>query len=316
MRERQVFLSGEFVPESQAGFSLVDAGVVMGHMVFEFTRTFNHKPFRLMDHLERLYASMRFAEIDSGMTIDEMRDATLETLALNDSLYAPEEDIAISHNVSNGPMDRFGPPFGGRNGPTVSIHTWPVSKRYPDMARLYREGVKAVIPSQRSLPARLIDPKVKNRSRMFYAIAEAQARRVDPDAWALLTDEDGFITEGSGANFMIVHKGELISPEPRNILLGVTREVIVELATELGIPFRETNIGTYEAINADEAFFCSTPVVIAPVTSIEGHRIGREIPGPVTARLMEAFKDLAGLDFVAQAAGLARAGELTHSRAD
>ncbi|MDP6183950.1 MAG: aminotransferase class IV, partial [Gammaproteobacteria bacterium] len=146
-----------------------------------------------------------------------------------------------------------------------------------------------------------IDPKSKNRSRIHYALADLEAKRVHPEAWALLMDDDGFIAEGVGANFFIVRDGELISPEPRNILLGVTRATVIELAAASGIAFRETNIGQYEAIMADEAFFCTTPYVIVPVREIEGRRIGERVPGSVTARLTGAFKELVGLDFVVQA---------------
>ena len=299
--ERVLYLNGEFIPESRAGLPITDAGVLYGHAVFEYTRTFNHAPFRLGEHLERLYASMRYAEIDCGLTLPEMERVTLETVERNRRLYDSGDDIGISHNVSNGPMAGFGPPPPGGFRPTVLVYTWPLSRRSPEIAEVYTNGVEVVVTSQRTVPARLIDPKSKNRSRIHYALADLEARRVDPKAWALLMDDDGFIAEGVGANFFIVRDGELVSPEPRNILLGVTRAVVIELAAGRGIPFRETNIGQYEAIMADEAFFTTTPYVIVPVRAVSGRRVGDGVPGPVTARLMEAFKDLVGLDFVEQA---------------
>ncbi|MCY3801436.1 MAG: aminotransferase class IV [Chloroflexi bacterium] len=299
--ERVLYLSGEFIPESRAGLPITDAGVLYGHAVFEYTRTFNHGPFRLGEHLERLYASMRYAEIDCGLTLPEMERVTLETVERNRHLYDSGDDIGISHNVSNGPMAGFGPPPPSGFRPTVLVYTWPLSRRSPEIAEVYTNGVDVVVTSQRTVPARLIDPKSKNRSRIHYALADLEARRVDPKAWALLMDDDGFIAEGVGANFFIVRDGALISPEPRNILLGVTRAVVIELAAGLGIPFRETNIGQYEVIMADEAFFTTTPYVIVPVRAVSGREFGDGVPGPVTARLMEAFKELVGLDFVEQA---------------
>ena len=291
--ERVLYLNGEFIPESRAGLPITDAGVLYGHAVFEYTRTFNHCPFRLEAHVERLYASMRFTEIDCGLSLAEMERVTLETVDRNRHRYDAEDDIGISHNVSNGPMEGFGPMPPGGPRPTVLVHTWPLS--------------------QRAVPARLIDPKTKNRSRIHYALAYMQARRIDPDAWALLLDDDGFITEGIGSNFFIVRDGELISPEPRNILPGITRATIIELAETLGIPFREMNLGLYEAIAADEALLCTTPYVIVPVREIEGRRLGESVPGPLTVRLMEAFKELVGLDFVAQAKRFAEAARSRES---
>ncbi len=299
--ERVLYLNGEFIRESRAGLPITDAGVLYGHAVFEYTRTFNHSPFRLGEHLERLYASMRYAEIECGLTLLEMELVTLETVERNRHLYDPGDDIGISHNVSNGPIAGFGPPPPGGFRPTVLVYTWPLSRRSPEIAEVYTNGVEVVVTSQRTVPARLIDPKSKNRSRIHYVLADLEARRVDPKAWALLMDDDGFIAEGVGANFFIVRDGELISPEPRNILLGVTRAAVIELAGGLGIPFRETNFGQYEAIMADEAFFTTTPYVIVPVREVSGRRVGDGVPGPVTARLVRAFKELVGLDFVEQA---------------
>ncbi len=263
--ERLVYLSGEFVPESRAAISIFDWGIMYGHLVFEVTRSFAHEPFRLRAHLERLYASMKYVDIDPGMTIDEMEAATNETVERNRGHFNSQDDFIISHNVSNGPQPQYASAFSSV-GPAVVINVWPVELAIPpERYGFYDVGVDAVITSQRSVPARLMDPKVKSRSRLYYRMAEIEAQRRVPGGWAVLTDDDGFITEGTGSNFMIVRDGELISPEPRNMLLGVTRAVVIDLALELDIPFRETNFSAYEVLNADEAFFCSTPFVIMPV---------------------------------------------------
>ena len=116
------------------------------------------------------------------------------------------------------------------------------------------KGVHAVVPTQRSVPSRLIDPKIKNRSRIYYQIANLQAQKVDAEAWALLTDEDGFLTEGTGSNFFVVKDGGLLTAEPRNILRGVTRQAVLELAESLGLSCRECNLEPYDVMTADEAF--------------------------------------------------------------
>ena len=117
----------------------------------------------------------------------------------------------------------------------------------------------------------------------------------------MLTDEDGFITEGTGSNFMIIKDGVLISPEPRNILLGITRGAIIDVAAKVGVPFREQNIDAYDVTNADEAFFSATSFVMLPVRTIDGHALATEPPGPVYLRLRDGFSEMAGLDFVSQA---------------
>ena len=201
-QERVLYLNGEFIPESRAGLPITDAGVLYGHAVFEYTRTFNHAPFRLGEHLERLYASMRYAEIDCGLTLPEMERVTLETVERNRYLYEAGDDIGISHNVSNGPMAGFGPEPPGGFRPTVLVYTWPLSRRSPEIAGVYKSGVDAVVTSQRTVPARLIDPKSKNRSRIHYALADLEARRVHPKAWALLMDGRWIYSRGSRRQFL------------------------------------------------------------------------------------------------------------------
>ncbi len=295
--ERLVFKNGDFVPESEASLSIFDSGVGYGHMVFDVTRTFNHQPFRLSGphgHLERLQASLKCAEIDSGMTSDELENATHATIDRNLHHFGPDEDFWINHLISNGQTWTGGEP-------SVLIYVRPLSASLSEKARFYETGVDAVIPRQRSVPARLIDPKIKNTSRIYYRLADNQAKRISPEAWALLTDEDGFITEGTGSNFMMIKDGALISPEPRNILIGITRGAIIDVASNLGIPFRERNIDAYDVINADEAFFSTTSFVMMPVATVEGRALGTPPPGPVSLRLREGFSEMVGLDFVAQA---------------
>ena len=295
--ERLVYKSGDFVPESEASLSIFDSGVGSGHMVFEVTRTFRQKPFRLtgpQGHLERLQASLKCAQIDSGMTPDELEAATFETIDRNLHNFGPDDDFWINHYISNGQSD-----IGGK--PSVLIYVRPLAGVLAARAHFYDEGVDAVIPAQRSVPARLIDPKIKNTSRLYYRLADKQAKQVSPDAWALLTDEDGFITEGTGSNFMMIKDGVLISPEPRNILLGITRGAIIDVAAKVGVPFREQNIDAYDVINADEAFFSATSVVMLPVRTVDGHPLTTEPPGPVYLRLCEGFSEMVGFDFVSQA---------------
>ncbi len=306
MQPRKVYLNGEFVPESEARISIFDSALMFGDMLFEMTRTYNGEPFRLRDHLDRLYAGIRILEIDCGMTQAEMEAATLRTLEVNRGCFPAGVDIQIMHNVSRGPLPVYRPAFAADLRPTVTINCWPLTTHLAPLAGLYETGVHAVIPPQRSVPARLIDPKIKNRSRVFYQVATLQAQKVDRTAWALLTDDDGFLTEGAGSNLFLVRDGELLTPEPRNILRGVSRKVTLELAASLGIRCRELNLEAYDVVTADEAFFTSTPYAMLPMTRFHGQPVGTGQPGPVYRRLLAAWCDLAGVDMVAQAQEYAR----------
>ena len=234
--QRQVYFNGKYVPESEARVSIFDSALMFGDMVFEVTRTYNHEPFRLREHLERLYAGIKILEIDCGLTIDEMEAVTLETMEVNASLFPEGLDMQIMHDVSRGPLALYDTVFPQGLEPTVSINCWPLTYHLAGIADSYDTGVHAVTVPQRSVPSRLIDPKIKNRSRIYYQVAGVQAGKVEPGAYPILMDDDGFLTEGAGANFFIVRDGELFTPEGRNILRGVTRGAVMDLAASEGIP--------------------------------------------------------------------------------
>lgn len=299
--QRQVYLNGQFVPETEACISIFDSALSVGDMVFEFTRTFNGEPFHLRDHLERLYTGLKILEIDCGLTLDEMETATLETVEINRPCYAAGEDFQIVHNVSRGPVGYYPILFPEEARPTIAINTWVMSIQVGALAGAYETGVHAITPRQQAIPARLVDAKIKTRSRVYYQIADLQVKKIDPQAWALLLDEDGFITEGTRANFFIIKDGQLLTPEPRNILRGVTRQTVLTLAHELGLPCRECNIEPYDVITADEAFYTSTSFSILPATRFNGHPIGSGRPGPITERLIGAWNEMVGVDIKAQA---------------
>ena len=301
MSSRVVYFNGDYVPEAEARVSIFDSALMFGDMAFEMTRTFGGKPFRLRHHLERIYASLTLIEIDCQLTIDEMEQATLETLARNQETEPADVDWQIMHDVSRGPLPLYAPAFPGGPRPTVSINCWPLISHMGGFAHYYDEGFPLVIPAQHAIPAHLVDAKCKTRSRLHYAMANIQAKRVVPDAWAVLLDTDGNLAEGTGSNVFLVRNGELLTPEPRNILLGVSRATVLELARDLGIPCRETNLGRYEAITADEMFLTATTYCVCHASSIEGRRIGDGGPGPIVRQLQDAWAKRVGVDFVAQA---------------
>ena len=306
-QQRKVYLNGKFVPETEAKVSIFDSALMYGDMVFEMTRTFNGTPFRLREHLERLYAGLRILEIDCGLTIDEMEEATHQTIEMNRPCFSEGQDFQVMHDVSRGPLGFYRSIFPPEDAHrTVTINCWPLTWHVGAVADAYDTGVHAVIPPQRSVPARLIDPKIKNRSRVYYQVANQQVQKVDPKALALLTDEDGFITEGTGSNFFIVKDGELFTPEPRNILRGVTRDAAMDVAANLRINCHERNLEAYDVATADEAFFTTTPFVLLPATRFNGLTIGSGAVGPVTRRLLEGWSKMVGVDIVAQAKQCAR----------
>ncbi len=308
MPQRLVYLNGAFVPELEARISIFDSTIMYGDMVFELTRSFKQKPYRLRDHMERLYSSMRYAEIDCGFGIEAMEEITWETIARN--LPALEGlEFHIMHNVSRGGMPIYEEIIKERSEPTVVINIYPIIRTLGNMAKRYERGAHFVVTPQQSVPSRYIDPKAKNHSRIFYKIADLQASRMEKGANALLTDESGFITEGTGNNIFVVHDGQVSTPRPHNILRGVGRHCCMELAAELGMPVREIDIEPYDLLSADEAWYTSTTICMIPITRFNFQTIGDGKPGPVYRKILNAWCAEVGVDIPALAleyAGLAK----------
>ena len=299
--ERVVYINGKFVAEQDAKISIFDSALMFGDMVFEMTRSFNKKQFKLREHLERLYVGIRILRIPLNMTIDELEHACLETIAMNEPSFGPHDEHRLMINVSRGPLGLYAPIFDGKLEPTVVIADFPLKWTVATMSSLYDSGINAVIPSQRAIPASLMDPKIKNRSRLFYQMANIEVSKMKGDNnWALLLDPDGFITEGTGDNFFIVKNGEILTPEGRNILRGISREYIFTIADELNIPCKETNIEPYDVYEADEAFMTATPFCLLPTVSLNGIRIGSGRMGEISKKLLKQWSYNVGLDIESQ----------------
>ena len=300
MSGRLVYFNGEFIPESEARISIFDCALMYGDMLFEMTRSFNQKPYRLREHLQRLYASMQYARIDCGMTIEQMEAATAETVERNLPMLEGY-DFQIMHDVTRGVLPFYAGLVKEGTAPIVSINVFPLVRLIGEMAEKFETGAHFVITPQRSVPARYINPKAKNRSRIHYKIAELQAAGMEEGAMALLTDEHGFVTEGTGSNFFMALDGEILTPKPHDILNGVSRAACMRLAANLGIPLREADIDPYDVRGADEAWFTTTPFCMIPITRCDFQHVGDGTPGPIYRRLLGAWSEEVGVDLVAQA---------------
>jgi branched-chain amino acid aminotransferase len=297
MAEKIVYLNGSFVPESEAKVSVLDSGFNAGDGVYDVTRTFAHRPFRLRDHTARLFRSLRYTRIDCGLAPEQVEGLTLEVLEHNRPLLDEDEEVAIWQVVSRGMRSSRGNRTIGKA--TVAIYC--VSIAFEEFARHYIDGVKLVIPSTRRIPPQCLEPKAKINNKMNHNMAIFEARQVDPQAIPLMLDLDGNISESNAHNFFLVADGKLCTPSNKNVLDGITRKALFELAAKLKIEVMDGDFTPYDAYNAEEAFLASTSPTILPVQSINGVRPSREVPGPVTRRLIHAWSDMVGVDIVEQA---------------
>jgi branched-chain amino acid aminotransferase len=301
MSQRLVYFNGEMVPEAEAKISIYDSALMFGDMVFEMTRSFNKEQFKLREHLERLYTSIRYVHIPLEMTIDEMEAAVYQTIEANEPFFEDDDEHRIMIDVTRGTLSLYEDVVGVHKGPNVVIADFPLKWTVASMGHLFDTGINAVIPSQRAIPAQLLEPKVKNRSRIHYLMANIEVSQfAGKDNWALLLDPDGFVAEGTGDNFFIVKNGEIITPEGRNILRGISRDYIFDLSDQLGLVCSEQNIEPYDVMTADEAFMTGTPFCLLPVMKFNGRPIADGQMGPVTQLLLNTWSENVGLDIEAQ----------------
>lgn len=290
--ELVAYHNGEIVPESRVRIPFRDSAAILGIGVHDSSRTFKGEIFKLREHMERLWKNLRYLSIDPGLSLADMEEITREVVRRNLAI-APGE-LSVTQRVSRGPLrgEAYGPP-------TVIVECGPI--RFDSRARWFTEGIKLATSALRRTPAWAESPQAKTVNRLNLIMATEDVWASDPDAWALLCDENYNIAEGRWYNIFVVRDGKLLTPSTEYVLPGITRATVLELAEALNIPAQEGNISVYDAYNADEIFVTSTSVVICPVARLNGRRPAQEsIPGPVTRRLQEAFSHLVGVDFVEQ----------------
>jgi branched-chain amino acid aminotransferase len=303
MTEPLVYLNDQFLPASQARINIYDLGIVLGATLTEMTRTFAHTPFRLNDHIARLYRSCRYAGIDLPLSPDQMHTKTNELVEANSQLIGPDEDLGVVHFVTPGENAIYAGSAAGSAHltPTVCIHSFPLP--FAVWRYLFTEGAHVVTPSIRHVPPQCLDPKTKNRSRLHWWLADRQTHAVDPKAISLLLDLDGNITECSGSNFVIVVDRTIYTPTSRNILEGISLVTVRGLAAKLGWGWVEKDLQVYDVVNADEAWLTTTPYCVAPCTKINGIPIGNGTPGPAFQTMIRAWSELVGVDILKQIMG-------------
>jgi len=292
-KERVAYVNGKVVPESQASISINDVGFLYGDAVFDTTRTFDKRIFKLKEHLDRFYHSLRYMRIDPGMSKEEMARLTMQVLDANLPLLGPHEDYWVSQRISRG-VRGTGKPMV----PTVVMECHPLPLK--ERAKSFRDGLQIVTPSIRRTPPESMSPRAKVHNYINMIQGDLEVKSQNPDALAILLDTNGNIAEGLGSNVFIVKDGALITPRDQFVLGGISRETTIELAQELNIEVRKEDIDLFDAYTADEAFVTSTSYCICPVSKFNGMKVGDGVPGPVTDRLQKAYSGLVGMDIVGQ----------------
>jgi branched-chain amino acid aminotransferase len=290
--EPLIYLNGEISEASDARISPFDRGFLWGDGVYEVTPCFGDRLYRLEDHIDRLYRSLRYVHIDPGMSEGEMAAATEALLDANRDRLGANAMYRVGHWVTRG-VDEPSMRFHAASPATVMIFFRPVDTAA--IAHNYTNGLRFTVSSVRRNPPECVETRAKVTSKMNQILAEIDA--ASRDALPLMMDVNGNVAETSVANFFIVRDGVVWTAPERNILEGVTRKVLFELCERLSIPLVECFFTLYDIAQAEEFFITSSAICATPVASVDSFRPREAVPGPITTRLIDAFAADTGFDF-------------------
>jgi len=280
MSELLIYYNGEYVPKSKATTSVYDHGFLYGDGVFEGIRAYNGRVFKLREHVDRLYDSATAIALKIPMTKEEMEEAILETLRRNNLRDAYIRPIVSRGNGDLGLDPRKCPK------PNVFIISQEWGAMYGD---LYETGLKGVTVAVRRNAADALSPNIKSLNYLNNILAKIEANEKGGDE-AIFFDSNGYLSEGSGDNIFIIKNGKVYTPPTVNNLRGITRATAIELLEEMGIKVHVENLGMFDLYTADEIFVTGTAAEAAPLVKVDGRAIGTGKPGPVTKKMIEAFK--------------------------
>lgn len=297
--ERVAWFNGDFMPENQVRIPFRDLSWIYGDGCFDMTRSFNHKLFKVREHVDRLYRSLKYLRIDPGVSPERMMALTEELFERNRHLLGVDDDYWVGQRISRGVKNVPGDNLDD-HGPNVVLECVPLP--FVQRAKLFKEGIRVIVPAHRRTPPQSLTPRAKTHNYLNMIVANQEVASSDPEAWAVLLDINGNLAEGMGSNIFVVRDGALLTPQEKFVLPGISRQTVIDLAAQLDIPVCETDIDLYDSYTADEMFLTSTSLCICPVSRINGVEIRSEDQawGPVTRKLAEAYSHFVGCDFVAQ----------------
>lgn len=283
---RWVWMNGSIVPWADATLHVSAHTLHYGSGVFEGIRCYRTVMgpalFRLSEHMRRLTDSAKSYDIEIPYRSEELESGICELIRLNNfcdcyvrplcyrgsrSLHLNPRACPVEVAILAWPWDPFLTSGGEEKGVRICISPWQKfdSQMMPSTAKACGQYINSIL-----------------------AVQDAERRGYDE---ALLLESDGSIAEGAGENLFLVRDGRLVTNDARHsILLGITRDAIIELANDLGIEVEITALRLPDLLAADEAFFTGTAVEVAAIQEVEGRSIGSSVPGPMTKRIQEAFR--------------------------
>ncbi|OHB89231.1 MAG: branched-chain-amino-acid transaminase [Planctomycetes bacterium RIFCSPHIGHO2_02_FULL_40_12] len=281
--EPKVYINGKLYPKDKAKISVFDHGLLYGDGVFEGIRCYNGNVFRFSEHIDRLYDSARAISMEIKLTRDELKDAVINTLKANNL-----KDSYIRLIVTRG-VGKLGlNPFNCAESQIVIITDF--IQLYSK--ELYEKGLDAIIVATIRNHSNALNPNIKSLNYLNNILAKIECINAGATEGIML-NKDGYVAEGTGDNIFIVKNNEVLTPPTSaGILIGITRNVVMEIAKEAGMTVKEEQLTRNDLYNADECFLTGTAAEIIPVANIDGRKIASGKPGKVTLSLLKKYQEL------------------------
>ena len=288
-----VWVNGRLTPRAEAVVSVFDSGFVLGDGVWEGLRVQGGHPVFLDRHLDRLYEGAAAIALDIGLGRDELRRALYATLEANAMTDGVHVRLMVTRGVKRTPYQDPRVTAGPATIVIIPEHKRP-SRAVADAGiRLFTVHVRRPYPD-------VVDPKLNAHSKLNDILACIQAYTAGADE-ALMLDPHGFVATCNSTHFFIVRRGELWTSSGAFCLGGITRETVLRVAREAGIPAYERDFSLTDVYGATEAFVTGTFAGLVPVREVDGRTIGEPGNRPVTRRLRTLYQEAVELD-VARAA--------------
>jgi branched-chain amino acid aminotransferase len=279
----KVYLNGKMVDKKDAVISVFDHGLLYGDGVFEGIRAYNGRVFKLDEHIERLFHSAKAICLKINMSPKKLAQAVVDTCKAN-RLKNGYIRLVVTRGVGTLGLN----PYLCKKSQIFIIAD--SIQLYPK--ELYEKGLDIVtVGTMRNQPE-AINPRIKSLNYLNNVLAKIEAINSGVME-CLMLNPQGYVAEASGDNVFLVRKNKLVTPPVWcGALEGITREVVMELAPQLGFEVEEQVMTRYDLYIADEVFLTGTAAEIIPVVEIDRRTIGKGKPGPVTHKLAEAYRQL------------------------
>ncbi|MFL2484540.1 MAG: branched-chain-amino-acid transaminase [Verrucomicrobia bacterium] len=280
-----IYIDGEYFDKKNAKISVFDHGLLYGDGIFEGIRFYEGRVFKLKEHIQRLFISAKAILLEIEMTQDEMEEAVCETIRKN-GLTDGYVRLLVTRGVGTLGLSPF-----ACDKSTVIIIADSISL-YPD--EKYKEGLKLITCSTRRTAPAALSPSVKSLNYLNNVMAKVEAIFADAEE-GLMLNEQGFVAECTGDNIFVVRDGKIKTPpSSAGALPGITREVIFQIAENLGVGIEESQMTRYDIYAADECFLTGTAAEVIAAVSLDRRLIGNGKPGPITEKFIESFRNIVG----------------------